>query len=632
MVTSSRLISNKRAFLNYNRYKHRIMYENDPVRACLVLKLIPILLHLNHPGFPGYSENEDCPCGIKIMERPAEPPMEILSMIHEKISQKSIQESMPRVREIEGIFTIGSLGSVGESQDSDCDIWVVVNASEIGTSRMELLEKKLRTISKWASELYNMEVYFFLLDINDIRNNNFGAISHEGAGSSLKSLLKEEFYRTMTLIEGRIPVWWIIPVTENKDAYNETINNLSSIEGNNPDDFLDLGDLDEIPRDELLGAALWQMHKALSDPLKSVLKMAQVRMHLETKGSAELFCNHLKKKIHKASYEEVIDPYIEAFRSIERHYLQEGYSHTADLMRKCMYLKSSPGIKPYHLLAIGKTDKRSLISDLVREWGWSFKTVEHLNDFPDWNIKTYKLFGNHIHEFLNRSAMALLKDTGSADSKAYISQDLEIEVLRRRIESVYVKKEDKIESEKRIQRNEKAYDDLYFGYTGERWEVFNNPNYTDKTGVISSSRRISSVIAWLVLNRRFSSTTSCHMLPNPTSAYLSDIQTLLRDLMKIIPDASTIGLDRESLLKRISVSVVILIGNLEQPLSPMIKEIDVIALNTWSELYCMQMDKEELEVWFNNVSSENTKTNLWLPGSGDPKSLARELTSIINKR
>ncbi len=632
MIQGSRLISNKRAFLNYNRHKHRIMYQNDTLRADLVLKLIPLLLHLNHSGLPGYHGNEHCPCGIKIMERPLESRIDIISMLPEKVSLKSIQESMPRIREIEGIFTIGSLGSAAETDDSDCDIWVVVNASEIGDKRMKLLGNKLEIISGWASGLYNKEVYFFLLDIDDVKNNNFGAISHEGAGSSLKSLLKEEFYRTMTLIEGRIPVWWIIPAAENKDAYNETVNNLSNIEGINPDDFLDLGDLDVIPRDELLGAALWQMHKALSDPLKSVLKMAQVRMHLETKGGAELFCNNLKRKVHEARHNEIIDPYIEAFRSIERHYSQEGSSHTADLMRKCIYLKSSPGIKPHHLLLAGNSHKQTLISELVKEWGWSLKTVEHLNVFPGWNIKSYKLFGNHIHEFLNRSAMALLKDATSAGSSSDISQDMEIEVLRRRIESVYVKKEDKVESEKRIQKNEKPYDDLYFGFSKGVWEVFNNSNYNDKSGVISSAGRIASVIAWLVLNRRFDSTTSCHMLPNPTSVYLSDVQTLMRDLIKMIPDAASIGLDRDSLMKSMSVSSLILIGNLEQPLSPSIKEIDVIALNTWSEIYCMHMDREELKLWFNRVCSKDTKINLWLPGSGDSKSLAREMMSIIRTR
>ena len=44
------------------------------------------------------------------------------------------------------------------------------------------------------------------------------------------------------------------------------------------------------------------------------------------------------------------------------------------------------------------------------------------------------------------------------------------------------------------------------------------------------------------------------------------------------------------------------------------------------------MDKEELKIWFNNVSSKETKINLWLPGSVDSKSLARELMSIIKKR
>ncbi len=632
MIHSSRLISNKRAFLNYNRYKHRIMYENDSLRADLVLKLIPLLLHLNHSGLPGYSGNENCPCGIKIMERPSESRIDVFSMIPEKISFKSIQESMPRIREIEGIFTIGSLGSVAETHDSDCDIWVVVNACEIGERRMKLLGKKLEIISRWASGLYNKEVYFFLLDIEDVKNNNFGAISHEGAGSSLKSLLKEEFYRTMTLIEGRIPVWWIIPSAENNNVYNETVKNLSNIEGISPEDFLDLGDLDVIPRDELLGAALWQMHKALSDPLKSVLKMAQVRMHLETRGGAELFCNNLKRKVHEAKHNEIIDPYIEAFRRIERHYSQEGSSHTADLMRKCIYLKSSPGIKPHHLLSTGNSHKQTLISELVKEWGWSLKTLEHLNVFPDWNIKSYKLFGNHIHEFLNKSAMALLIDATSAGSRADISQDMEIEVLRRRIESVYVRKEEKVESEKRIQKNEKPYDDLYFGFSKGVWEVFNNSDYNDKSGLISSAGRIASVIAWLVLNRRFDSTTSCHMLPNPTSVYLSDVQTLMRDLIKMIPDAASIGLDRDSLMKNISVSSLILIGNLEQPLSQSIKEIDVIALNTWSEIYCMHMDREELKSWFNSVCSKDTKINLWLPGSVDSKSLARELMSIIRMR
>jgi adenylate cyclase class 1 len=631
MIHSSRLISNKRAFLNYNRYKHRIMYENDSLRADLVLKLIPLLLHLNHSGFPGYSGNEDCPCGIKIMKRPVESQMDIISMIPEKISIRSIQESMPRIREIEGIFTIGSLGSVAETKDSDCDIWVVVNAADIGEKRMKMLGKKLEIISRWASGLYNMDVFFFLLDAEDVKKNNFGAISHEGAGSSLKSLLKEEFYRTMTLIEGRIPVWWIIPAEGNKYFYNETLDGLSNIDGINADDFIDLGDLDEIPRDELLGAALWQMHKALSDPLKSVLKMAQVRMHLETKGGAELFCNNLKKKVHEAKYNEIIDPYIEAFKSIERHYSQEGNSHTADLMRKCIYLKSLPEIRPNDLLSTGDNHKRTMISELIKEWGWSLKTIEHLNAFPDWNIKTYKLFGNHIHEFLNRSAMALLKDATSSGTKADISQDMEIEVLRRRIESVYVRKEDKIETEKRIQKNEKPYDDLYFGFSKGVWEVFNNPDYTDKSGVISSARRISSVIAWLVLNRRFSSTTSCHMLPNATSVYLSDVQSLMRDLVKKIPDAASIGLDRDSLMKSMSLSSVILIGNLEQPLSPSIKEIDVIALNTWSEIYCMQMDKEELKLWFKSFGSRDTKISIWLPGSGDSKSLARELMSIIRE-
>jgi hypothetical protein len=59
------------------------------------------------------------------------------------------------------------------------------------------------------------------MDLQDIRTNNFGSVSQEGSGTALKSILKEEFYRTMTLIEGRVPLWWIVPPDRGAQGYEQ---------------------------------------------------------------------------------------------------------------------------------------------------------------------------------------------------------------------------------------------------------------------------------------------------------------------------------------------------------------------------------------------------------------------------
>ncbi|MBN1636102.1 MAG: hypothetical protein JW920_06280, partial [Deltaproteobacteria bacterium] len=50
----SRLISNHRSFQSYNRYKQSIMLENDPDGARVVLQLLPLCFHINHPLLPGF--------------------------------------------------------------------------------------------------------------------------------------------------------------------------------------------------------------------------------------------------------------------------------------------------------------------------------------------------------------------------------------------------------------------------------------------------------------------------------------------------------------------------------------------------------------------------------------------------
>ncbi|MCK9265090.1 MAG: hypothetical protein M0R18_14970, partial [Deltaproteobacteria bacterium] len=218
MDFEAKVAAGVRAFTHYNRRKKRLMELNDPLGSRVILDLFPLCVHINHPALPGYTGGDDCPCGIKCMEWPANTINSLNTFSPIRLRPGEVRNLVPRNREIEGLFTIGSVGSLGQTRESDYDVWVVVDAEAIGKPRLRLLERKLKTLKRWISGQYIIDLHFFLMDINDIRRNNFGTVSQEGAGSALKSILKEEFYRTMTLIEGRVPIWWVTPADHGDDA------------------------------------------------------------------------------------------------------------------------------------------------------------------------------------------------------------------------------------------------------------------------------------------------------------------------------------------------------------------------------------------------------------------------------
>ena len=63
----------------------------------------------------------------------------------------------------------------------------------------------------WALVRFKIHVTFFLMDIFKARDNDFGGSTHESSGSAMARLLKEEFYRTMIHVAGRLPLWTALP-------------------------------------------------------------------------------------------------------------------------------------------------------------------------------------------------------------------------------------------------------------------------------------------------------------------------------------------------------------------------------------------------------------------------------------
>ncbi len=619
-----------RAFTSYNRYKKDIMHKSDPAGARVILELLPLLIHINHPNLPGYVEQENCPCGIKYMEWPSRTLRDIGSYLASRVNLGRMQDYMPRQLEIEGLFTIGSVGSLAQTRESDYDIWVVVDALRIEPDRIKLLSKKLKILRRWITGKYVLDIHFFLMDLKDIRANNFGSVSQEGSGSALKSILKEEFYRTLTLIEGRVPLWWIKHPERREDLCGQNGSLSQSRTGTNDEECIDLGDVEFIPEQELLGAALWQMHKALDDPLKSVIKMALVASYLEAPSKGMLLCNILKRNVFFAKGQDIIDPYFQVLSRVEDYYHDRGDERTIDLLRKCFYLKVSPNIRSADLYKLERDDKASIMVDIVKSWGWSLKTIKDLNEFSEWGVDKYRKFGDDIHNFLKLTTVQLIRRAKSYTGNTVLNEDIEVEVLRRRVEAFYVSKDGKIESEKRVKRKEPAYRDLFFTYNNNVWTIFESYTETGKSSPIMESERVANILAWLVYNKRFDASTAFHMIPNVSKVVLYDIQSLLWKLNSLIPDAGSIGLDRTSLMEDKYAKYVVIVANMERPdILHSVSEVDVLYMNSWNELFCISLKPQQLGPWMAKMKRPLTQVNIWLPKEGNPKYLTEKVTSII---
>ena len=75
-----------------------------------------------------------------------------------------------------------------------------MDGDKLNEASLAAMQRKLNTVEDWAMSCYDIEVHFFLSDIEKVRNNDFGVAEGESAGSAQAVFLKSEFYTTI--------LWW----------------------------------------------------------------------------------------------------------------------------------------------------------------------------------------------------------------------------------------------------------------------------------------------------------------------------------------------------------------------------------------------------------------------------------------
>ena len=191
----------KQLFLTYSEQRRRCAYALSPQTAPVAFEIVPALLSLNEPNLPGFVPQGETACGVYGIGSSQHLKKIIDTYFTETQNIRcSFQRYLINRPVIESLFLMGSIGTIAQNGASDFDFWVCIDASRVNDADIDRLHLKADKIAGWCQEKFDMEVHFFIMDIEDIREDNFGKVDEESAGSSQKKFLKEEFYRTLLLV------------------------------------------------------------------------------------------------------------------------------------------------------------------------------------------------------------------------------------------------------------------------------------------------------------------------------------------------------------------------------------------------------------------------------------------------
>jgi len=426
---------NKR-FLAINENRRKRLRSALGERQRRILDALPLLFHTNHPMMPGFvSRNTPARLShFSLGKREIELGRQIARSFTANVD-------LEKSEEIYGIYVMGSVGTIAQSEKSDLDIWLCFKPG-LPRDAIENLNEKCLRISQWAM-LMRLEVHFFLMDNEAFKRGQLSALNEESSGSAQKLLLLDEFYRTAIFLGGRKPLWWFVP-EQLENHYEEYTKTLLEKRFLSEDSVIDFGGLPTLPDSEFVGAGIWQLYKAIESPYKSALKLLVLEAYADQHPTIQPLSLSFKAFVYEGEMDiDALDSYVMIYRRIE-HYLQEkGAFKRLELARRCFYFKvNKPLSKPPH--GREKSWQRMLLEGLTEDWGWSHEQIALLDQRAHWkapqvaderSLLVNEL--NHSYRFIQEFAA----ETGAVHS---ISSE-ELTILGRKLQAAYERKPGKIE-------------------------------------------------------------------------------------------------------------------------------------------------------------------------------------------
>lgn len=407
-------------------------------RQQLVLRLLPLLLHTNHPLLPGYVSGTT-PAGFTAYEPTSELVQEAQGLARSFVYRPARGYSQ---RQLYSLFLMGSSGSIGYVEQSDMDFWLCYDPVLDPQSIAEL-RRKCDELQLWAASM-GAEIHIFLIDPQQFASGEKeGQLTSDDCGTTQHYLLLDEFYRTAVWLAGRTPIWWYVPVYE-EHRYAEYCKILLDKRFVRQHEVVDLGHLARIPAGEFVSAGMWQLYKGIEAPYKSLLKLLLIEVYASEYPNVDCISLQFKQAIYQDTINfDELDAYVMLYRRLAKHLTERGENERLELMRRCFYLKVEKKLTQ-GFTHRNKSWQRTLLEKLTQQWQWSEKELQHLDGRDQWKtmevqVERRLLVSELMYSYRFLSQLAQRLQVVSAIN----ARDLAI--LGRRLYAAFERKADKVE-------------------------------------------------------------------------------------------------------------------------------------------------------------------------------------------
>jgi len=596
--------SNKKRYLAYNQFRKKIFSANSPKDSQIILHMLPWLLSVNKPAIPGYIKDLKNPFHVFGLGSDREFIKQELSFkkLFNLKEEKSLLNFQNRGPEIQGIYTIGSVGTISQTSHSDCDTWICIDKNDYDKKALQHLTEKINLIKDWLDAKLKIPIYFFITDVEDIRNCNFGTLDYESSGSAQKNVLKEEFYRTSILISGKIPFWWVCYDGNSEIDYSREFAANSRSDFGEPD-FIDMGDLKAVNQDEYFGASIWQFNKSLTHPLKSIIKMLQLKMFLES-PKEELLCHKLRQLVLEGKgQDDFPDPSVFAMNAVLDYYYEHSIKENFEYIKKFFYLRFD-----LKLLSKTQTVKEEMAGQLFKKYKIDRSDIYILNEFESWKLHDQINLGKLMFRFLIDIYNDIVRiQKGKAGKIA--PQDLTI--LGRKLSSSLATKEHKIPVFHIPVENIKL-PVLTFSTDRKTWKIFSSD---DPSAPVVANENILACLAYIVWNGIYDPAQT-RMLPNQTQVTIQEIINLGRKMKEVFGcyDITSVHFGNFLLEERIT-KILFVFSFEKMRMNTEIDDFCVIYKNNWEEMFVRRFSSmEKMKTFFAKISkpSRNMETYYYI--------------------
>ncbi|EAR07552.1 adenylate cyclase, class I [Reinekea sp. MED297] len=495
--------------------------------------LLPLLFHINHESLPGYSSRDDVPFGISNYH-PSDTVIRLAQSITRGQVGKRVSLTKPA---LSALYLMGSSGSIGQSTSSDLDIWVCYN-SELNDRDIDRLQTKAEQISVWASG-FNLEVHFFLMDAHRFSGGEQQSLTGENCGSTQHVLLLDEFYRTVQVLAGNIPAWWLVP-TAFESEYRSALDTMAYDGYVNDANTTDFGPIATLPAGEFIGAGMWQIYKAIDSPYKSVLKLILLEIYAREYPAIESLAHQYKSDIYRMKLSlDDLDPYVMLYRRIESYLTERDEMERLALLRRCFYFKVGLNLsKPTRTY----NWRRELMDYLLDSWGWTKSTIAHLDNFRAWTIEEVLSERRLLINELTHS-YRFLTEFASEHHSTHVMSQRDLLILSRKLHAAFDRRPGKIDfirigldvdlSHEKIrlyERESKQEPGVFL------WAAYNRPLDADPSpSPLKYSKGLLETLLWSHLNGLISAHLHIPIYPMQQAITEFEIRMLLASMRQILP-------------------------------------------------------------------------------------------------